>query len=282
MLMLTGYFDESGHADDSRCDFVGMAGFVAPLAAWETLETEWAALLRKEQLSEPFHMKEFAHFRGQFEAWKERDEKEIDRRRLLAALVDLIVNTKATPIAAIISLEDFNALTAGQKADLYGSPYYIAFQQCTRGAAIEATDEPPSEKVAVVYSYNNDYGTAGGLAEQIWHRIKNETDLGRRLGAYASSTPAELCALQAADLFAYEVCHEFENQRKRPELKMRWALKRILKMHPIPLMQIALFDREELLRRIGEGTMSEDDAIRKTRVARMQWALERGEWEPPL
>jgi hypothetical protein len=144
-------------------------------------------------------------------------------------------------------------LTAGQQSSFL-DPYYIAFQTCTRGAAIEAIFEEPGETVAMVYAYHNEYGTnAGGRAEKLWHAIKKHYDHGNRMGSYASSTPRDLAPLQAADLFAYELSHEFENRVKRPGDDMRWGLRQIVGMYRIPIPQIILFDRKELLRRIKES-----------------------------
>jgi hypothetical protein len=62
------------------------------------------------------------------------------------------------------------------------------------------------------------------------------------MGAYSSSTPKNIVALQAADLFAYEITHEFENQLKRPHLGMRWPLKQILsKTKDQPLIKLFTF-----------------------------------------
>jgi hypothetical protein len=69
--------DETGHSDDPNVHFSGMAGFVAPMAAWESFGEAWQAILDEFYLKEPFHMKDFAHFQGQFKhGWKEDEQKE--------------------------------------------------------------------------------------------------------------------------------------------------------------------------------------------------------------
>jgi len=254
-----------------------MGGLVAPCEAWERFEPQWSEALHSAGLNEPFHMREYAHSTGQFADWKGEEGR---RRRLLASLVRAITETKATPIGAVVSLDAFASLTPTQQHRL-GGPYYAAFQQVTRGAALEAFYEHPDEKVAVVYARNREYGTDAGLAENLFYSIKTKTDFGKRLGAYASSVPEDLPPLQAADLIAYELCHDLENQIKRPQLRMRYALKRLLRLSEIPCPQILFLDQEMMLQRLQEGTVSEDEAVSRAMQERVRWAIERGEWEPP-
>ena len=63
------YFDETGHSNDPNTGYVGIAGFVAPAGEWGIFEQHWNATLRNAGLDQPFHMVDFAHFRGQFEGW---------------------------------------------------------------------------------------------------------------------------------------------------------------------------------------------------------------------
>jgi hypothetical protein len=289
--MLTAYFDETGHAADPQLSFAGMAGFVAPSAAWTSFESQWKDTLKNAQLSEPFHMKDFAHSIGQFKSWKGNEDK---RRLLLRRLIEIIRETNATPIGAAVSLRDFESLTEAQQS-MYRGPYYICFQTCTRGAAIEAVFEDPAERVAMVYAFNGEYGTnKDGGAEQLWQAIKKhvtlDCDLNSRMGSYTSSTPAELCPLQAADLFAYELCHEFENRIKRPGDRMRWALRQILRMYRIPSPQIRLLDRKELLRLIAESKWPDQTGVEElekrqmlsAQESMMRWLTERGEFAADL
>jgi hypothetical protein len=282
--MLTGYFDETGHTDDPTLHFVGMAGFIAPSEAWINFESEWQDTLRKAGLKEAFHMKDFAHSAGQFAEWKGQEEKP---QLLFGRLVEIIRKTNAKPIGAAVSLRDYKTLTEVQRSQ-FRDPYYLVFQVCTRGAADRAVFELPGERVATVYAFNGEYGTnKGGQAETLWHAIRENYANGVRLGAYASRSPNELCPLQAADLFAYELCHEFENRIKRPDHPMRWGLRQILKMYNIPIPTIRLFDRKELLRTIREGNFPDQSGVEElsskqmssAMEAMMHWLSERGEYE---
>lgn len=280
------YMDETGHPDDPVCNYVGMAGLVAPAGVWEVFSEKWQTTLDNACLKEPFHMKEFAHFRGQFRGWSEAD-----RKLLFGELIKHIREAQPQPIGAIVSLEDYSTLTPTQQSS-FRDPYYLGFQTATRGAAIKAWMEEPPEPVAMVYSYNEEYGTNNnGGAEQLWRMMKKHWEHGNLMGAYSSATPRELCPLQAADLFAYELSHDFERMVSAPQAGMRWGLKQLLRLYPLPLAYIRYLDRREMLRIIRQnypdktGTEilgDEDKEIDEAREKIREWMLVRGEYELPF
>lgn len=281
MLNLTSYTDETGHPDDPKVEYVGMAGFVAPRGAWELFESGWNDLLKNAGLVAPFHMIDFAHSNGQFRSWKGNEET---RRAFLGRALNLIVETGATPVGAVVSTSSFKTLTLEQQSH-FNDPYYLAFQNCTRGIAIQAVFEEPQEKVAMIYSYNPEYGlNNGGRAEQLWYAIKAGWDHGNRMGSYATGIPSDHSALQAADLFAYELSHEFENRVKRPKDNMRWGLRQILGMYRTASLRINLFDRKELLRIIKESNWPDQTGVEElgsyrgqsAQESMMKWLIERG------
>jgi hypothetical protein len=265
MLLLTSYMDETGHSEDPKFHFAGMAGFVAPTETWISFGKVWQEILDIFQLKE-FHAKEFAHSAGQFKDWKGKETK---RRLLYCALVTMIVKSHAIPVGAIVSLEDFRSLTAEQQSH-FKDPYYVAFQTCTRGAAIQSMALTPPEKVAMIYAYNQQFGAVApkevysvdqaGHAEQLWHVMQATTDFGQWMTGYGSSTPRDTVQLQAADLFAYELAKEFENLLTRPKDDMRWGLRQILKAH-LPFHFIQLFDRKELLRIIKQSNWPDQSGV---------------------
>jgi hypothetical protein len=280
-LNLVSYMDETGHSDDPALDYVGMAGFVAPLGSWEVFDAGWKDLMHNAGLREAFHMKDFAHSQGQFREWRENEPL---RRALFSSAMKLIVETGATPIGALVSLSGFRSLTQTQQKSFL-DPYYLVFQTVTRGAAIEAVfEDDPEEKVAMIYSNHPEYGTDAGRAEQLWHAIKKHYEHGNRMASYKSASPCDVSALQAADIFAYELSHEFENRVKRPAAEMRWGLRQIVGMYRIPSPQILFFDRKELLRRIKESHWPDQTGVQElannqeqsAQESMMKWLIERG------
>ena len=213
---------------------------------------------------------------------------------LFAPLVKLIVKSNAVPVGAIISLAEFKTLSDRQQA-MFLDPYYLAFQTCTRGAALTAAGYR-FEKVTMVYSYNKEFGVTepqevysvdqAGRAERLWHAMAETTDFGKWMGAYTIGSPETIIQLQAADLFAYELAKEFDNLLFRPNDDMRWALRQILKLVTYPIPMIRLFDRTELLRLIIEGNFpykegteevtDVDAQLESALERRRKWLRERG------
>lgn len=237
--MLKAYIDESGHSSDPRCQFVGMGGLVAPSEKWEEFTISWQAALDEFIGGQPFHMKEYICVPaiGPYVGWNEDK-----RRAFLKRLIDTIVSSEARLVGCVVSLEGFNKLHPLHQSVLL-DPYYMCFQRVTHGCRIcgmtlSEVEVFAGEEVALVYAYQNDFGAIEsgssnreqqGRAEQLWHAMKEQGGpFSKFMGAYSSSLAKEVPALQAADLFAYEITKEFENRLSRPKDKMRWGLRQLL------------------------------------------------------
>ena len=260
--MLTAYFDESGHWKDPKSRFCGMGGLIADSAAWDRLSDIWRTALTDAGASGPFHMRHFAHRRGEFKGWTEEQ-----RQALFGKLVDAIVTIDAVPTGCVVSLDAFNAAPDFLKA-FYREPYFMAFQMVTRGAALQALPKTipfEPETVAMVFAEQREFGTTtsgseaqerqAGAAQQLWIAMKKLTIYGEWMDSFSTESPDKVPALQAADLFAYELTKEFENLVNRPDDDMRWALRRILKpTRERPRNLLQLYDSHEMLRTYIEAT----------------------------
>src|SRR6266853_3795606 len=101
MQMLTAYMDETGHSQDEKQHFNGMAGLMAPTEYWEVFEGRWDRLLTKFKLPH-IHMKEM---------WKLLDGwSKTKTEKLSAAVWKIIKETRAIPIGSIIPMDDFRFL----------------------------------------------------------------------------------------------------------------------------------------------------------------------------
>ena len=56
--MLCGFMDETGHSQDEKQRFNGMAGIVAPLEHWKVFERKWKRTLKDFKISH-FHAQDF-------------------------------------------------------------------------------------------------------------------------------------------------------------------------------------------------------------------------------
>jgi len=128
-----------------------MAGLLARGVAWKAFDPEWRSACEDEGLTEPFHMMDFAAYKGQFKGWN--DEQ---RKRLLAKLIAAIRNTKAIPIGSVVSVKDFNSYDPRLKAQLK-DPYFMAFQPLTYNIAVAASMEMPPGRVTMVYAHHPEH-----------------------------------------------------------------------------------------------------------------------------
>ncbi|MGA7157288.1 MAG: DUF3800 domain-containing protein [Acidobacteriaceae bacterium] len=247
MLGLSAYFDESGHSEDEKCRFVGMGGLCAPSLAWGEFDRKWQSILNEHCDSNPFHMNKFANQAPPYDGWSKSK-----REQVFALLVGAIKGSGALPFGAVVSLDAYEFICQGIPAarQAFLDPYYLCFQDVTRAAAvsligysIEHPDDweefEKNERVAMIYARQPRFGTISspdgtsrenmGRAEDLWYAIKDKNlHFGKWMGSYKSAPASEMNFLQAADLFAYELTHEFENRVNRPGDAMRWGLTQLL------------------------------------------------------
>jgi hypothetical protein len=107
-------------------------------------------------------MRDFAHRTSDYAGWNEER-----RRSLFARLVGLIVKAKPVPVGCVVSLSDFHAAPPKLK-EFYLEPYFMAFQDTTRGAALQALPKNypfECERVDMVYAYQSEFGATDAQPE---------------------------------------------------------------------------------------------------------------------
>ncbi|MBB5062804.1 hypothetical protein HDF15_001141 [Granulicella mallensis] len=214
-----------------------MGGLIAESAVWESFTDDWQTVLDEYIGGKWFHMKDYVMVPGvgPYVGWDESK-----RREFLGKLVNAIVSRNIRYVGCVVSIDGFDALPP-QLQEGFVDPYYMAFQHATHGCSIcglNIEDPFSPEKVAMVYAYQDTFGAINsgsalprnqGRAEQLWHAMKSQnTMFSAAMESYASDFPKNIQALQAADLFAYELTHYFENLLRRPKDGMRWALRQML------------------------------------------------------
>jgi hypothetical protein len=226
MLMLTGFFDETGSSKDPTQRIVGMGGLLAPATGWETFERKWKRALKEFDVPY-FHMKEFAHSTNVFEDWKGR---EIIRRKLFSKLIKAMESAYPIPIAATVPKDVYDA-TYGEyplfeKEDIY----HEALHFCISGlVGIRHTmgqlDE--SEKVAIVFSQHEEFRSH---VLKRYDKLIKEFEPFQKISAISFADMRELVPLQAADLVAYELKKEHERRLYEPNKPPRYGFQMLLEM----------------------------------------------------
>jgi hypothetical protein len=208
------YIDESGHSKDPNRDFVCLAGLLALSAAWKKFELGWTSALKTHRLTEPFHMADFAGFRGQFKNWTDGS-----RKALLGTLLDAIRSAGAIPFGSVVSTRDFDALDERSKSRLR-DPYMVAFQSLTYNIAVAAALADNPGLVTMTYAHHPEHSEGLANSRGLWLAVRKANHMvSFVMEAYESGTPRTCVQLQAADLWAYELGHHFDvirPQKRQP------------------------------------------------------------------
>lgn len=212
LLVLWGYFDESGHVEDVQCPVMVMAGAIAERSDWDALAVKWSAILEQFDIKE-MHMADFAMSVGEFGGW---DKDEPKRRAFLGGLLDAAIEHIGTYLGAAVACPDWKCLPDVQK-ELLVDPYFQCFQHCVDGAAKIAafwpTEDLSLQQIELVFGRREESGSFdGGRAYQFYERIAgilNAEDpvtlYGDRLEGISFQRPLSFCGLQLADITAYEL-----------------------------------------------------------------------------
>lgn len=234
--MLTAYLDESGHTKDPKNDVVSIAGCVASLDAWKSFVPKWKAVLHEFGVSQ-LHMKNFAHFTGEFNAWLEQR-----RQDFLGKLMQIMEQNIGVYVGAAVLVSAFRDLTPEQQSQLV-DPYFPCFQVCVYGATLQLIGEAPEKKVNLVFAKIPKFV---GLATNLYHVCSEAQDFGYRLSSLSFASPFETVQLQAADLVAYELRKCLHDRIYQPDRKLRWPMRKLYR-HPTRAL-FDFFDRDKLER----------------------------------
>ena len=110
MLLLTGYFDETGQERDDTQKVNGMAGFIAGADEWLSFEADWNAHIKHKQ----------------YKTYHNKDIRPKDRERRRRPLLDILESHAILPVCFIVSMDTLRAFPPiGQ--ELFGDPYYRAY-----------------------------------------------------------------------------------------------------------------------------------------------------------
>lgn len=210
--MLIGCFDESGSSGEGG--FVSIAGFVATEERWTTFDAAWNAALAKHGI--PYlHTTDLANFKRIYKEWTVEQQ-----RALVADLMAVIWDMgRVVAIGSTIAVDDFNSFNAEQRAR-WIDPYFLLLQEVLNGATLEA--RPDNERVRIIYSQQDEFR---GKFQQLYRVLqRREPRLDTLTFADMRTTPG----LQAADLLAYELKRFYKNKVTRPDIPLRWPMRKIL------------------------------------------------------
>jgi len=199
--MLTAYFDESF---DELKRFYVVAGFVASVAVWSQIETQWKRTLNSFGIKTRYHAKDCYHGRDEFEGWYP------PRRDLLTnKLARIITHTNSFSkkkrsgiygVALAVNWDDFNEIMPGSR---FPHPYTFLFQITIRRIARWTSDSSPDEKIQIVLDRGQFSGACSDIFNDVVQNPKVDYTERRNLQGISSQSSSEFVPLQASDLLAY-------------------------------------------------------------------------------
>ena len=190
-------------------------------------------------------MKDFAHFRGEFEKFKGNEPL---RRAFLGDLMKVLYRRPHhfLAIGCAVDLDAFRSLAEKMKVNLNADPYFLAFVVCIRQTMEDELFKnlPTTEKFAFIFDRQSGFE---GVALKLFNKIKDlpidlYQDRLESVGFGSRLDSRHGPALQAADLAAYEIRKSFEAKLEGKDPDARWPM-RVIKDAPCI---IRLFDQRSL------------------------------------
>lgn len=218
--MLKGYFDDSGKWLDPAETVVVVAGAIADLDQWEIFDQKWKLVLKEFQVSE-LHMKNFAHFRGEYKGWDEPK-----RQNFIRQLLELAITYIRKPLGALLPKDQFEELPQQIKEKWLGDPYIVCLWD-TVGRSVDVAAELYNQDLEIVCDVQP---KLQGKGEKVYHACKKYLLNRQRLKGFAFASSKDFPGLQLADLIAYEAL-QLQRARLAGTLsidKFRWPGEQII------------------------------------------------------
>jgi len=196
------YLDDSGTHENSRLAVIG--GPVMVKEQFTAFHLGWDTVLSRHEITETIHMREFTKPEGKF-AYLTEDQ----RRALFSDLVHEIKQNTANSVSASVLEQDFEEFFPRAKFKRLFGPAPLAFIWCIVINLTLAENAPSMPKVSYLVAESDN--PAQMLEAHAFMRdyAESREDGGELIGSIAFDTPANVYALQAADMIAWS------NRRKQ-------------------------------------------------------------------
>jgi hypothetical protein len=237
--MFTIYYDDSGSPNDTLA--VVVAGLLASDEQWLEFARNWNKTLRQFGIS-LFHMKEFAHSRGEFSKWREHkaiESQRLERERFLGQLLGHIVLRVQHSFGQAVIMDDYREVSKRfplVEGDI--TPYALCGRTClARASAWAEKYGIPERNIQHVFE-------DGSLGKGSFiDRALKDKAISPVFKKKNESVP-----LQAADLLAYEYllgCRDIFRRGVDALEQLRFPLRR-LEVIPHEPLDWGTYDRDDL------------------------------------
>jgi hypothetical protein len=124
LVMVTGYFDESGDPRDAPGFAVG--GYVAETTRWLRFNRQWEEVLDLFEVPY-FHMREFAHSVGPYKSWKGDEGK---RTAFVSRLIKATKANVSFGACCNLLMADYKTVDAEYALSAVAPPYVLCALRC--------------------------------------------------------------------------------------------------------------------------------------------------------
>jgi hypothetical protein len=219
VLILKGYFDESGTHDGSKA--ISVAGYLSTPEKWLTFEREWKAAKDAYGL-EFFHMTDFVARQEEYANWSDAE-----RGERLFSLIAIINRNVIASVGFALPVRDYYRIFSKTAKRYAGGPYGLAAISCFMDAAKAIRAQLPDARIAYVF----ERGVKGkGQVMKVFDRVCDDFELREtnRLASLTYEDKRDFSPLEAADILAYELyrhlpiqLNEIPGEVRKPLLALR-------------------------------------------------------------
>ena len=207
MSLLAFYGDESGTTEGTRVATV--AGYLGQVSEWRRFERNWSVVLKKYGVH-LMHRSELETWHGEFTA--DRGWNPARRTAFLTELQPIIKSCTKVAVGTAIIKEDWEELMPDWLKRFFGGVYGWCAHECI--VAVRVWCERPNRGRAHPITWAFEQGADGqGQVAQMFTELSRDPNLKSafRIGAF-SFPDKTVVPLQSADVLAYEVFKQVENQ----------------------------------------------------------------------
>jgi hypothetical protein len=234
MVGIAAAFDASG---DENTDVLAVAGFLSSEDDWQSFSEQWSKRLTQDGI-EFFRAVDAAAFRGPFEHWRDRKERETLRRALFTDLMNILKRHVYHRFGCVVINESFEMMSKELRNNLRLSAYPLVALTCEKEfrkyILTEWKNSKPQMPVKMVFE-QGDQGF-GDLTH--WLNLAKGTIPATR--AFKRDTLQEdgimangFIPLQAADWLAYELglsVRQIESGKIKKISDLRWPMQELMRV----------------------------------------------------
>jgi hypothetical protein len=202
--MITGYFDDSGTDRGNQVAVVG--GYLANTHQWNQFIPRWQELLKEYDVKQ-MHRADLENWQDEFTM--ERGWTPTRRAEFVRKAQKIIKRYTYIPVGSAVIKKDYEELLPSAIKEFYGGMYGWCAHDCVIAVSRWCDRAQYHEPIDWVF----ERGTAGSREIELFFQLCSENTSFTRIAPNGWSFKGkDVIPLQAADLVAYEMFKQVQNQ----------------------------------------------------------------------